>query len=248
MTPGSCRIARQEVFINRPCTVRGGYRFHPTALFRGRSLYQGDHLVIAPIKKSRSVRPRWHAAFLMMLPVIVRHLRIAFRHLRPEAKEEAVAEALANACVAYQRLVKQGRAHLGFPTVLARFAAAQVRDGRQVGSGQNTRDVLSPRAQKKKQFQVERLDHFDEEENQWMEAVVEDPHTPVFDQVCFRIDFPEWLARLSRRNRRIAESLSIGNSTGAVAKRFRISPGRISQLRREFYESWQEFCGAADQA
>jgi hypothetical protein len=204
--------------------------------------------MIAPIKKSRSVRPRWHAAFLIMLPTIVRYLRVAFRHLHPDAKEEAVAEALANACAAYRRLVQRGRAHLGFPTVLARFAAAQVVDGRRLGSGQNTRDVLSSRAQKKKHFQVERLDLFDQEEDQWMEAVVEDLHTPVFEQVCFRLDFPEWLARLSRRNRRIAQSLSIGNSTSAVARRFRISPGRISQLRREFYESWQAFCGAAGPA
>jgi hypothetical protein len=183
-----------------------------------------------------------------MIPVIVRHLRVVFRHLRPDAKEEAVAEGLANACVSYQRLVKQGRAHLGFPTVLARFAAAQVLDGRQVGNGQNTRDVLSSRAQKKKRFQVEHLDHFDEEEGQWMEAVVADPHTPVFEQVRFRLDFPAWLARLSRRNRRIAQSLCLGNSTGAVAKRFRISPGRVSQLRRQFYDSWQGFCGATDPA
>jgi hypothetical protein len=202
--------------------------------------------VIAPIKKRRNMHPRWHAAFLVMLPIIVRHLRIAFRHLRGDAKEEAVAEALANACVAYQRLAKQGRVHLAFPTVLARFAAAQVTDGRRVGNGQNTRDVLSPRAQQKKQFYVERLDHFDKEENEWMEAVVEDPHTPVFDQVCFRVDFPAWLDRLPRRNRRIAESLAIGNHTCAVAKRFRISPGRISQLRREFYDSWQTFCGCDD--
>jgi hypothetical protein len=77
-------------------------------------------------------------------------------------------------------------------------------------------------------------------------AVVEDPHTPVFDQVCFRVDFPAWLDRLSRRNRRIAEYLALGNPTCAVAKRFHISAGRISQLRREFYNSWQNFCGCVD--
>ena len=197
--------------------------------------------MIAPIKRTRRALPRWHAAFLAMLPVIKRHLHISFRHLKGDAKEEAVAEALANACAAYQRLVQQGRAHLGFPTVLARYAAAQVIDGRQIGSGQNTRDVLSPRAQRKKQFQVERVDYFDEEADGWLEAVVEDPHTPVFDQVCFRMDFPAWLARLSRRNRRIAESLALGNSTGSVAKRFRISPARVSQLRGQFYDSWQEY-------
>lgn len=201
--------------------------------------------MIAPAKNVRRMPPRWHADFLVMLPIIVRHLRVAFRHLRGDARQEAVAEGVANACAAYHRLAHQGRAHVGFPTVLARFAAAQVVDGRQVGNGQNTRDVLSLRAQRKKRFVVETLDHFDEDQNQWLESIVEDPHTPVFDQVCFRVDFPAWLARLSRRDRRIAESLALGNSTGAVARRFRISPGRVSQLRREFYDSWQAFCGPA---
>ena len=121
-------------------------------------------------------------------------------------------------------------------------------DGRRVGSGESTRDVLSRRAQRKKQFQVERLDRFDDHENGWREAVVEDPRTPVFDQVCFRIDFPAWLARLSSRDRRIAESLALGNSTKTVARRFRLSAGRVSQLRREFYRSWREFTDESSDA
>ena len=71
--------------------------------------------------------------------------------------------------------------------------------------------------------------------------MVEDHRTPVVDQVCFRVDFPDWLSRLNRRNRRIAESLAHGNSTHAVARQFRVSAGRVSQLRREFYESWEQF-------
>jgi hypothetical protein len=67
--------------------------------------------------------------------------------------------------------------------------------------------------------------------------------TPVPDQVAFRCDFPAWLDRLPRRNRRIAEALSLGHTTGDVAKRFRVSPGRISQLRREMHKSWYEFHG-----
>jgi hypothetical protein len=204
--------------------------------------------MIAPIKRPRSVRPKWHDHFLAMYPIIVRCLRVAFRHLRTEAREEAIAEGLANACASYHRLVKQGRTERAFPTVLARFAAAQVIDGRLVGSGQSTRDVLSRRAQTKKLFQVQRLDRFDDDTDCWYEAVVEDTHTPVFDQVCFRIDFPAWLDRLSHRNRRIAESLALGNSTQTVARRFRMSPGRISQLRREFYLSWREFTDESSDA
>ena len=126
---------------------------------------------------------------------------------------------------------------------MARFAAAQVRDGRRVGSGQNSRDVLSERAQRVKQFYVERLDHFDQEEQSWQEAIVEDPHTPVFEQVWFRIDFPAWLRRLSPRNRKAAKSLAMGNTTSEVARQFDVSAGRVSQLRRELYKSWLAFHG-----
>ena len=90
---------------------------------------------------------------------------------------------------------------------------------------------------------MERLDHFDEEENEWMEAVVEDHQTPVPDQVAFRIDFPAWLAIHPRRDRRIAETLAIGHSTTEAAQRFHVSPGRISQKQRDFHASWHTFHG-----
>ena len=202
--------------------------------------------MIAPIKQALATRPAWHEHFLAMYPDIARYLRMAFRNLDAEAREEAVAEGLANACAAYRRLVEQNRTDRAFPTVLARFAAAQVIDGRRIGSGQNSRDVLSRRAQRKKRFHVDRLDRFCDHKNGWLEAVVEDPRTPVFDQVCFRIDFPAWLARLSCRNRRIAEALALGDSTQAVARRFQVSPGRISQLRRELHRSWHGYTEGTD--
>jgi hypothetical protein len=37
--------------------------------------------------------------------------------------------------------------------------------------------------------------------------------------------------------------LAIGNTTGEVAKRFDVSAGRVSQLRRELAESWKAFQG-----
>jgi DNA-directed RNA polymerase sigma subunit (sigma70/sigma32) len=135
---------------------------------------------------------------------------------------------------------------VAYPTVLARYAVAQIQDGRRVGSRLNVRDVLSPYAQKHKGIHVERLDHFDREEDQWIEAVVEDSRTPVPDQVAFRCDFPAWLETLPRRNRRIAKALSLGHTTSEVAKRFQVSAGRISQLRREMQQSWRDFHGEAN--
>jgi len=199
--------------------------------------------MIAPLRKRRRPPCTWHRPFLAMLPKILAHLRIAFRSLPPESRAEATQEALANTWAAFVRLVEQGRQERAFPTVLAKFAVSQFHDGRRVGVGQNSRDVLSERAQRVKQFFVSRLDHFDEEEQAWEEAIVEDPHRPVFDQVWFRIDFPEWLRRLSPRNRRAAKSLAMGNSTTEVAKQLKLSLGRVSQLRRLLHKSWLEFHG-----
>lgn len=60
--------------------------------------------------RRRPTPPAWHAGFLTMLPTIGTHARIAFRHLDPEAREEALQEVIANACRAYVRLVELGKA------------------------------------------------------------------------------------------------------------------------------------------
>jgi hypothetical protein len=178
-----------------------------------------------------------------MLPTMVRHFRVAFRHLPPEAKVEAIQEATASACTAYQRLAVQGRTDRAFASTLATFAVRQVNDCRRVGASQRIRDALSELARRKGRVVLERLDRFDSESQEWEEAIVEDHHTPVFDQVWFRIDFPAWLARLRPRNCKIAKALAIGNSTGEVAKQFGISAASVSRLRRELHASWQEFLG-----
>jgi len=124
----------------------------------------------------RTARPTssCHEAFLKIVPAIERYCRLVFRKASAEAREEAVAEAIALAYQAYLSLVRRGRA-------------------------------------------------------------------PVPETVRFRVDFSEWLAGLSSRNRAVAESLAMSHSTGEVARRFGLSPGRISQLRGEFRQSWSRF-------
>jgi hypothetical protein len=205
--------------------------------------------MIAPLMRPRlqASVPAWHAGFLAMLPVIHTYARCAFAHLNPEARQDMIQEVIANALVAYVRLYQQGRVALAYPTVLARYGVAQVRDGRKVGAKLNIRDPLSRYCQKRKGVVVERLDVFDEEENAWAEAVVQDTRSaPVPDIVAFRLDFPAWLNTLRRRDRRIAETLALGHRTQDVARRFQVSEGRVSQLRREMASSWKNFTGEMD--
>ena len=42
---------------------------------------------------------------------------------------------------------------------------------------------------------------------------------------------------------RIAEVLAAGEGTTKTAERFKVSPGRVSQLRRELHDAWQAFHG-----
>ena len=71
----------------------------------------------------------WQAAFLAMLPAIATHARVAFRRLDPEAKAEAIQEVVANAFVAFARLIQLGKIDIAYASPLARYAVAQVNDG-----------------------------------------------------------------------------------------------------------------------
>ena len=190
-----------------------------------------------------SPSPRWHKVFLAMLPKIIVHARVAFRHLKGEAREDAVQEVIANSLVAFCRLVRLKKTALAYPTVLARYAVAQINDGRRVGNKLNIREVLSGYAQKNKGFKVERLDKYDSSSGEWEEIIIEDRHTTPADVVRVRLDFRDWLRTLKRRDRKIAQFLGLGNRTSDVAKKFKVSEGRVSQLRRELAESWAQFVG-----
>ena len=202
--------------------------------------------MIAAVKPFRSRRPSraWQAGFLAMLPKIVRHACVILPRLRPEARADALQEVIAYAAVAYARLAELGKTDVAYPTPLAAFGVAQYRAGRRVGNRLNSRDVLSEYAQRSKRFRVETLDHYDDHDGTWVEAVVQDTRSsPVPEVVAFRCDFSDWLKSLSRRDRRLAEFLALGNRTNDTARKFNVSAGRVSQLRRDFEASWRCFQG-----
>ena len=182
------------------------------------------------------------ARFLELLPTIRTAAQVAFRGWDAEAREDAVTEVIANCYVAFARLAARDKVEVAFATVLARFAIRQLRVGRRVGSRFTVQDVMSPVAQRRRGFTVERFDA-DSAGDDWLEAVTDDMSTPVADQAAFRCDFPAWLTQQNRRTRRIVEALALGHTTNEVAHRFRVTPGRVSQLRRELHSSWQTFHG-----
>ena len=186
-----------------------------------------------------------HAAFLALLPRIERHARITFRHLGcPQGRDDAVAEAVALAWRWYLRLVERGKDPAAFVSALAGYAARAVRRGRRVCGQEAGQEVLSPRAQARHDFAVLRLlQRTTLNGSPLEEALLDNAVTPPPEAAAFRIDFPAWLATWPERDRRLIEALGLGERTLALAQQFGLTPGRISQKRRQYHDDWERFCG-----
>jgi hypothetical protein len=186
-------------------------------------------------------RESWQTKFVEMLPRIEKLLVIAFRNLTPEARANACEEGLFHCVWSYSHLFEQGRAGAATPGSLVWYAMVQVRSGRVAGCPLNERDVLSRYAQLNHGFQVVPLLHQDSDDDRWIDDVADARHSTILDQVAIRMDFRAWLRSLSSRTRQIALDLAKGFDTREVSRKHHLTPGRISQMRRELKESWQKF-------
>ena len=57
-----------------------------------------------------------------------------------------------------------------------------------------------------------------------------------------------WRVTRTDRDRRMIDDLMVGERTQDVSQKYGLSPGRISQLRREFHDDWQRFGAAPGEA
>jgi hypothetical protein len=185
------------------------------------------------------------AGFLSLLPRIRLHAQVWFRHLKcPHTKADAIGESVALAWAWYVRLAQKGKDPTEFVSVLAAFAVRAVKSGRGLCGQERALDVLSPLAQRRHNFTVSPLPPGSSRDgNVFDEALQDNRQTPVPDQVVFRCDFPAWRRTRAGRDRRLLDDLMLGERTGAVARKYGLSPGRVSQLRRELHADWLAFCG-----
>jgi hypothetical protein len=191
-----------------------------------------------------------HAAFLAILPRIELHGRVYFRHVRcPHRRADCVAEMVALCWKWYLRLVERGKDPALFPTTLATYAARHVRSGRRLCGQEKGKDALSPVAQTRHDFVVEKLpDHSTLSANPFAEALRDNTRTPPPEQAAFRIDFPAWLQTLTGRERRLIRAMAENERTLDLSRQFELSPARVSQLRRELHDDWRRFLGDLDRA
>jgi hypothetical protein len=188
---------------------------------------------------------RLQSSFEAILPTLRLHGRVYFRHVKcQDRKEEAIAETIALCWKWHVRLAERGKDATRFPTTLASLAARAVRNGRRVCGQESARDALSAAAQRRHNFAAYQLPDGDNlGGNLWDDALIHNTHPLPEEQAAFRIDFAAWLLTWSDRDRRIISDMAMNERTRDLARKFGVSPGRISQKRREYHASWRQFHG-----
>jgi hypothetical protein len=191
---------------------------------------------------------RLQAGFLALLPKIEQLGRVYFRHLRCRVqKDDALQEMRALAWKWFLQLARRGKDVRDFLGAFTALVARAVRCGRRVTRSDKPHDVMCWQTQQRRNFAVRSLSDDPELAGHAIhEALQDNTRSPVPDQVSFRIDFPRWRRRRSQRDRRIIDDLMVGERVLDVAKRFGLTPTRISQLRRELHADWESFTAAAE--
>jgi hypothetical protein len=180
----------------------------------------------------------------IVLPRVLSHGRVYFRHVKcRDRRQDAIQEMIGLAWKWHLSLAEQGKDASRFPTTLASYAARAVQRGCRVPGQDRANEILSPLAQRRRHFTVDRLPDFSTLGGGPLEEALHDNTvSPVPDQVVFRLDFPAWLGTLSQRNRALVEDMALGEKTHKLAQKYRLTQGRISQMRRYFEQDWSRFC------
>lgn len=179
--------------------------------------------------------------FEPMMPALQSAISFQLRHARRQDREELAAAAMAAAFVMCVRLCERGRPHAIFVSPLARWGVRQVLADRSVGNRMNSRDVSSRACRLRNGVLHSSLVKQHPETGEWGETLVEDRSATPAEIAIARLDFAAWLESLAPQKRAMAERLATGESTLEAARHFEISPGRISQVRRELEADWQCF-------
>jgi hypothetical protein len=177
----------------------------------------------------------WQQGFVEILPEIEQRLSHSFRRLDPEAREDAIEEAIVHTLLSYSQLHARGIAESASASSLAWYAVLQVKCGRLAAGRMNSKEPLSRYAQLGNGIQVEHM------HSKWIDSLIEDKRAAVADQVAAKLDASAWFATLTQRMKQIAKDLAFGYSTSEVARKHGVTAGRISQLRRTLEESWLAF-------
>jgi hypothetical protein len=177
--------------------------------------------------------------FVAFLPELSSRLSNRFRFRNPEAKEDAIAEAVAFAWTMYLSVKTGGRT----VTVgnLAFYAGRLVDSGRKV-AGTTSTDALSDcKAARQKTPEHVSLDALGDACPPFY-AVFGDRRWrwPILDYVAPNLDWRQFETRCSRRDKQIIRLKRAGWRQTEIASRLGISPPAVNQRLRNLKCRWKE--------
>jgi len=180
-------------------------------------------------------------SFDVLLDKMMPHFRYyAKQHVRRKNRrydyDDVIQDLVGFALEMYHSLIQRGK-EVFFSPIL-NYAIKRYQDGRRF-TGSNTTDILSHQTQILGRSDVCQLSAFegDLDERDFMEMV----QPSVADAVQWKIDYETWLVNLTPRDQAIAMDLSYGHTTSEVAAKYGVSAGLISQYRKRYAQSWNDF-------
>jgi len=197
---------------------------------------------------------RVQETFVRMMPEIERRADLTFRHLDPEAREEAAAETLA---LCWRNLLQCATTGRTVPaSSLAHYAMLQVGSGRGF-CGQDSTDVLSPRTQLLGRATVRSLNATHPagmttaggDGGSWWDGseALEDRRVweRPFECVRIRHDYGAFLSSpaLTGQEKRAFDLLAQSYRTSEVADALEVSPPRVCQIKHALAGKLTDFMG-----
>jgi hypothetical protein len=200
--------------------------------------------------------PSRHAVFLALVPRLQTHAQIQFRSIAcGDQRADKISEVVALAWKWYVRLVEQGKDVNRFPMVFVYLVVKAVRSGRRLAGQEKAKEVMNPRTQRRHGFTVKSLPRSrpswcggrlgQRDLDAFEEWLTDNTVTPPPDAAAFRIDFPEFLGKLTKRDRAMAAFLAQGHRANVAVVRFDVTPTRVTVLRQRWRREWQAFQGEA---
>jgi hypothetical protein len=196
------------------------------------------------------------------IPRIEAHAKVHFRGIRdPGRRGDAIQDTIGIGWKHWLSAIKNGKDPKDFVSSIAEMAVRHVRVGRLVWRQEPAKDVMSPRAQHSKGFAVEQLNvstarpheqfysdpHGQEQMDTLEERLADNTRTPPPEQAAFREQYGMLLEQMGPRNGPIVDDMAAGENTFALADKYKLSPGRVSQLRREAEKTWRKIDAGDDE-
>ena len=205
--------------------------------------------IAKPTKTRQYTDEEVHAKFLELMPLITRIAKGAFKNYSYDRKADAVQSVLIAAFINIKQLAAEGRLEEAYATPIARFGIYSYRTGRPAGVKSDAVDVFGERCQYLGRSRIKHCGLASEVTDSFeSEATATDARYPVHKTVQIRIDFFQtWYRNQSPKDQEIIYDLAMGETTTDLAKKHKVTLGAVSQWRRKYAKSWNDFINPQDE-